>query len=221
MYCRTNASEYDGSGASLLITMETPGYTQQWKFNADHRRKEVFIQTKENYSDDVEIDYKVLLVDQSMHEISGSTIIPQSTSFGFYVEFTKFEVSDLDYVIHAGDDTKPRSWLLGGFVYSRTRRTRGICSGKLLITYDNESKTETRRLDYNLLDEKLILAMEGVNPTQEAYRLRIENAFLWALDFDLDHSKELIEIRVQPTDIYKIEIIIDPSGEVDVNCRRL
>ena len=72
-----------------------------------------------------------------------------------------------------------------------------------------------------MLDEKLILAMEGVNPTQEAYRLRIENAFLWALDFDLDHSKELIEIRVQPTDIYKIEIIIDPSGEVDVNCRRL
>ena len=221
MHCRSDAEEYDGVGPFLLLKMKTSRHEKELKFKAVDTAKEIFVQTDKNKFDEEILEYNATLVDQSMQEHSGEITIPKENAAGFYLKFDKYEITDMDYVLHSDTNTQPLSWLLGTFAYSRTRRTRGIGSGKVLMIYDNQKKKETRTIEYNLLDEELIVEVHASNPTKEKYRLRIENSFLFAENFDLDTNNELVEICVLPTDIYRIELIIKPSGEAISTCRRL
>ena len=137
-----------------------------------------------------------------------------------YCEFNKCEIADLDYVLHCDNEPKPVSWLLGSFTFSRTLSSKGIGSGKFMAIYDNLDHRESREINYQLMDEKLLIVMNATNPSDEMYRLRITNSFLWAENFDLNET-DLIEIVVRPKDIYKIEVVIIPSGQVQTSCRRL
>ena len=221
MSCRSNATDYDGVGAFLQATIKTTREENEWTFNADEDLKEAFIQWQNNTDEPETVEYVIKLVDQSMQTLSGVIQVPARNIVAVYFEFAKNEIAEFDYTLHDQTGEKSINWCLGGYHFSRTLRTKGIASGKLVIIYDDPDYEETRTMEYNLLDEKLMFVMWGTSPTQKKYRLRIVNSFLFAEDFELDDVNELVEICVLPQDIYKIEIIILPSGKIDVNCRRL
>ena len=221
MSCRTNASDYDGVGAYLQATIKTVREENEWTLNAVRSLKEAFIQWQNNSDEAETIEYEIKLVDQSLQKLSGSIQVPPRTIVAIYFEFANTEIAEFDYLLHDQTGDKRINWCLGGYHFSRTIRTKGIASGKVIAIYDNNDHEEHRTIEYNLLDEKLMLVMNATNPTNTKYRLRLVNSFLFAENFNLDEINDLVEICVLPQDIYKIEVIIKPSGEIDVNSRRL
>ena len=222
MHIRTSANVYNGENGELLeFTLKNTAIEKTWQFETLENHRDIFAHWKNQSIDEETIRYEFKLqTTKSMQIHKGKVEVPPGDTVTIYCEFDKCEIADFDYVLHRDSEPKPVSWLLGSFTFSRTVSARGIGSGKLMAIYDNLDRRETREINYQLMDEKLLLVMNATNPTDEMYRLRITNSFLWAENFDLNET-DLIEIVVRPKDIYKIEVVVIPSGQVQTSCRRL
>ena len=223
MHITTNSETYEGTGEMLEITLKNTREEKTWQLCTFERLRQIFGYWENEAEELDEFRYEIKLVSsQSTQTHRGQVAVPPHHTVTVYCEYNVDGIEDLDYVLHNSKGKEnPVSWLLGAFVFSRTRQSKGIGSGKLMAIYDNLSHTETREIEYLLLDEQLIVRMNATNPSKEKYRLRLTNSFIFAENFDLDITKDLVEICVMPKDIYRIEVIIKPSGEIITNCRRL
>ena len=111
--------------------------------------------------------------------------------------------------------------LLGTYAATPSPSARGIAAGKLLIMVDSLTSSQCpRAIEYTLNDEALIMNVTTQNDGNTNQRLRITNNFLFAENFDFE-VQNLIEIALLPMDIYRIEIVVKPSGVVETSCRLL
>ena len=75
-------------------------------------------------------------------------------------------------------------------------------------------------MEYTLQDESLLLDLVSHNTTNQNYRLKITNSFLFAEVMDADIN-DLVEVAMLPEDVYKIKINIRPSGRITCSVERL
>ena len=134
-------------------------------------------------------------------------------------EFNTNGVSDVDCVLtDANGDFIERYTILGA---NEFKPGEGAAGGKILIEIDNNQYSETRSVEYTLMDQDLMLNLEADNESTERFRLRISNCYLYnSGDRNLLDFQEVMELAFFPRDFYNLKIRVGANGVVVANAVR-
>ena len=166
------------------------------------------------------IRFEFELVRKSQIKISGEELIPARTMIGFGLQTNENSIHDFNYYFADQIDIHRPVWLMGTHALVPSLFAGGFASGKLITQIDSPDYKESRCVEYTLQDECLLLDLTTHNETNQNYRLRINNSFLFAevMDFEV---QELVEVAILPQDVYQIKINIRPSGRITCSVDRL
>ena len=180
----------------------------------------VYFQYYNDKDEEVQCQYEAKYINKSEIKIAGEETVPPRTIVIYRLQFDEEALQDFDSVFEDQVGMHYPVALLGTYAATPSPSARGIAAGKLLIEVDSHTSYQSRAVEYTLNDEALLMNVTTQNDGDTNKRLRISNNFLFAENFDLE-VQDLIEIALLPMDIYKIEIIVKPSGVVETSCRLL
>ena len=184
------------------------------------RLHETYAQINNETDEPMSIKFEIELVRQSQIKISGEEQVPARTVIGFRLQTNENSIHDFNYFLADQIDIYKPVWLMGTHALLPSLFAGGIASGKLILQIDSPDFKESRCLEYTLQDECLLLDLVSHNTTNQNYRLKITNSFLFAEVMDADIN-DLVEVAMLPEDVYKIKINIRPSGRITCSVERL
>lgn len=181
----------------------------------------VYFQYYNDTDEDVYCEYETKYTGKSEIKLTGEEKIPPRTIIIYHLQFDEDALQNFDSVFEDQVGMHYPISLLGTYAATPSPSARGIAAGKLLIKVDSLTTSQCpRAIEYTLNDEALCMDVLTQNDGNTNQRLRITNNFLFAENFDFE-VQDLIEIALLPSDIYKIQIVVKPSGVVETSCRLL
>ena len=223
MYFATDAPTFEGnnndSKLSFSFNVQDEDYKEELQM-LPRRLHKTFAHINNESDEPLPINFEIELVSKSQIKISGEELVPARTIIGFQLQTNVNSIHNFNYWFGDQIGIQKPVWLLGTHALIPSLFGGGIASGKLITTIDSPDFKESRCLEYTLQDECLLLDLSTHNTTNQNYRLRITNSFLFAevMDFDV---QELVEVAILPQDVYQIKINIRPSGRITCTCDRL
>ena len=164
--------------------------------------------------------YEIGYTRKSDFRIKGEDTIAQNGEVLYNYRFNDDGIQDFDSILVKDNEAYRPMALLGTYSLTPSPSAKGIAAGTIIMDVDTQTKHQSRQVEYTLNDEAFLIVVTANNDGNETVRLRISNSFTFAENFDFG-VKNLIEVAVLAQDIYKIEIVIKPSGAVTHNCRLL
>ena len=181
----------------------------------------VYFQYYNDKDEEVTCQYETKYTGKSEIKLTGEEKIPPRTIIIYHLQFDADALQNFDNVFEDQIGMHYPVALLGTYAATPSPSARGIAAGKLLIMVDSLTSSQcSRAIEYTLNDEAMIMNVTTQNDGNTNQRLRITNNFLFAENFDFE-VQDLIEIALLPNDIYKIQIVVKPSGVVETSCRLL
>ena len=143
------------------------------------------------------------------------TIPPRST-LHFSYEMNSIGLSDIDAVVEDADGQLQNPYFLLGS--NELRSSSGLAGGKIVFEIDSRTHSDTRAIEYTLVDNDLVLDLEADNISEKRFRLRIFNCYLYnASDNNLLDFQEILEVAFFPGDRVNLKIKVRANG--NVSCR--
>lgn len=183
----------------------------------------VFFQYYNEEENEMLVKYKVSYTRKSDVSITAEESIPAKSMIMMNMQFDETALQDFDtaFEVPAREEAFYRPVaLLGTYALSPSPSARGLGSGKLCINVLSDTTINSRYVDYMLNDEALLLNVTTQNNENETFKVIIKNTFVFAEHFDFE-DQTLIDINLHPNELYKIEIVIRPSGAITYSCRQL
>ena len=183
----------------------------------------VFFQYYNEDENEILVKYRVAFTRKSNVSITGEESIPANSMIMLNMQFDQNALQDFDTAFENPARQEPfyrPVALLGTYALSPSPSARGLGSGKLCINVTSGTIFNSRHIDYLLNDEALLLNVTTANNENESFKVVIKNTFVFAQHFDFE-DQTLIDIDLHPNELYKIEIIIRPSGAITHSCRQL
>ena len=213
------ANEFLDRTPFLEINFEGENETLNKKLKASNRTKYGFVNYYAETNEKVKFSIGLNTESNQMH--SGEVMVPAGAAFMLYTEFTENEIQNPEYVLDVPIlGLQKCTWLLGDYSFCRSQRVSGLAAGKLIIDIDNHTTEDQRTIEYTLVDDQLVMVFKATNTNNEPYRLRMNNSFLYADQGDFE-TTEILEVCLLPGDQYRIDVVIEPTGEILTSHRRL
>ena len=170
--------------------------------------------------EEIETTYCIQYTSKSNIKITGQEIIPPKTIIIYNLQFDEDALQNFDSIFEDAVGYHYPVSLLGTYALSPSPSAMGVAAGKLMVQVDSPNSYQSRQIEYTLNDEALLINVTSQNDGPNTMRLTIENSFIFAENFDFDNQK-VLQIALLPNDLYKIQLIIKPSGEIQATFRLL
>ena len=147
-------------------------------------------------------------------------IIPPRSTMNFSYEINTIGLSDIDAIIENAEGQLQNPYFLLGS--NELRTSSGLAGGKIIFEIDNRTESDSRAIEYTLVDQDLKLDLEADNISEKRFRMRIFNCYLYnASDVDVLDFKELLEVAFFPGDCVNLKIKIRANGIVSCQYERV